>query len=213
MRITKVYTRTGDKGSTSLADGTRVPKSDARIETYGTVDELNSVIGLCLEGLSGGSFQIAEGVNLDSVLASIQHDLFNIGGDLATPVDKRFAGMVLVSDLEVGLLEKLMDAMSQELPPLKDFILPAGSALCAYLHLARTVCRRAERLVARLSEEVEINPSVLIYMNRLSDFFFVAARFAQFKQSVPEVTWSKAGGLARLASILKHPSNGSETEV
>jgi cob(I)alamin adenosyltransferase len=197
MRITRVYTRTGDDGTTGLADGTRLPKDDIRIEAYGTVDELNAVVGMVLDSLPAHANLNVKGLAVESLLQSIQHDLFNVGGDLATPVENRFQGMVLVSEREIRVLESLIDAMTAELPPLRDFILPAGSASCSALHLARTVCRRAERRAVHLAATCEINPFVIQYLNRLSDFFFVACRFVQLKQHLAEVVWSKQGGLAQ----------------
>lgn len=200
MRITRVYTRTGDDGTTGLADGSRLPKDDARIEAYGTVDELNAVVGMALDALPSGVDLNVKQQSFESLLQAIQHDLFNIGGDLATPIANRFEGMVLVSEREIGALEALMDAMSEDLPPLRDFILPAGSAACSALHLARTVCRRAERRAVHLAANSEINPFVLKYLNRLSDFLFVACRHVQRKQNLAEVVWLKQGGLAQLAN-------------
>jgi cob(I)alamin adenosyltransferase len=182
MRITRVYTRTGDDGTTGLADGTRLPKDDIRIEAYGTVDELNAVVGMVLDSLPAHANLNVKGLAVESLLQSIQHDLFNVGGDLATPVENRFQGMVLVSEREIRVLESLIDAMTAELPPLRDFILPAGSASCSALHLAASS---------------EINPFVIQYLNRLSDFFFVACRFVQLKQHLAEVVWRKQGGLAQ----------------
>lgn len=228
MRITKVYTRTGDKGTTSLADGSRVAKTDSRIEAYGTVDELNAVVGqsivlaavtagvrdTCL-GSSGArvatqatpSEKRLDAMTLAEILGLIQHDLFNIGADLATPFAQRFKGMVLVSDREPQALEHLMDLMSEGLPPLRDFVLPGGTALGASLHLARTVCRRAERRVVELAAHADINSHVLIYLNRLSDFFFVASRWVLAAQNQPEVTWSKHCGLGPLT-----PAQDKETK-
>jgi cob(I)alamin adenosyltransferase len=197
MRITRVYTRTGDDGTTGLADGTRLPKDDIRIEAYGTVDELNAVVGIVLDSLPTHANLNVKGLAVESLLQAIQHDLFNVGGDLATPVENRFQGMVLVSERETLVLESLIDVMTAELPPLRDFILPAGSASCSALHLARTVCRRAERRAVHLAASCEINPFVIKYLNRLSDFLFVACRFVQLKQHLAEVVWRKQGGLAQ----------------
>lgn len=198
MRITKVYTRTGDKGTTRLANGAEVHKSHPRICAYGTVDELNAVVGLCIEEVRhivGGADGPARLPRLLAELQAIQHDLFNIGGDLATPVESRFPQMVLVDETESTALERLMDEWNADLPPLKDFILPGGSQVSALFHLARTVCRRAERESVSLSAQETINPHAIIYLNRLSDYFFVAGRWVQASQDGGEVTWNKAGGL------------------
>ena len=202
MRITKVYTRTGDKGNTSLADGTLISKDDMRIEAFGTVDELNAVVGLCvdfLDNLKQDAFEpqfLNAKYFLGTILECIQQDLFNVGGDLATPVENRFAGMVFVSEREASALEHVIDQMNALLSPLKDFVLPAGSGVCAAFHLARTVCRRAERNTVRMSKTVSINEEIIKFLNRLSDFFFVASRYIQAALQKPEVIWKKSGGLA-----------------
>lgn len=206
MRITRVYTRTGDKGTTRLANGTEVHKSHPRICAYGTVDELNAVLGLCIEevGHISGLSQVNDSARrfsrLHAELQAIQHDLFNIGGDLATPVESRFPQMVLVGETESAALERLMDEWNADLQPLKDFILPGGSKVSALFHLARTVCRRAEREAVSLSAAETINSHAIIYLNRLSDYFFVTGRWVQASQSGEEVTWNKAGGLRHFVS-------------
>jgi cob(I)alamin adenosyltransferase len=169
----KIYTRTGDRGETSLFGGARVPKDDPRIEAYGTVDELNSFIGAARASWPSSP--------LDALLARIQYDLFDIGARLAAPGSDRFRG---ADAARIPELEQSIDAMESELPPLRNFILPGGCAAAAQLHVARTVCRRAERLVVALGEE----PSV-IYLNRLSDWLFVAARYANLKFGVDDVVW------------------------
>lgn len=199
MRITKVYTRTGDKGSTSLANGQRVEKFHPRLQAYGTVDELNAALGWCIAELDAIPDAHAWTERLILPLESVQHDLFNIGSDLATPVESRFPKMVLVSDQEPQVLENLMDALSEELPPLNEFVLPGGSRISAVFHLARTICRRAEREATQLAETTEINQFCLIYLNRLSDYLFVAGRFCQKQLALPEVTWNSGGGLAHFA--------------
>ena len=169
----KIYTRTGDHGQTSLFGGTRVAKHDARIEAYGTVDELNSFLGA------------VTGVD---ELPSIQSDLFEIGAHLASPGTSRFPG---VDPSRIEFLEKRIDAMESELAPLTTFILPGGSAAAAQLHIARTVCRRAERRVVALEDESDATRSTITYLNRLSDYLFVAARYANLKAGVSDVPWSK----------------------
>jgi len=174
----KIYTKTGDTGSTSLFGGARVPKSDARIDAYGTVDELNSFLGLARTSWPSGE--------MDALLAAIQADLFDIGAHLASPGTSRFPG---VDAARIEELERAIDAMDAELPPLRTFILPGGSIAAAHLHVARTICRRAERLVVGLGDESPATLSSIAYLNRLSDFLFVAARFANLRQGDKDVAW------------------------
>ena len=177
----KIYTKTGDKGDTSLFGGQRVPKDALRIEAYGTVDELNSVLGLAL----------SESTNLDirEILTSIQTRLFEVGADLATPrsVEKKQVRRVELRDVQQ--LEKIIDTLERELKPLKSFILPGGSGAASKLHFARTVCRRAERVVVRLSRNEDIGEAIIMYLNRLSDLLFVLARYTNSISKVPEVKW------------------------
>jgi len=168
----KIYTRTGDAGQTSLFGGARVPKNDARIEAYGTVDELSSFVGLARASWPGSP--------IDHHFAQIQSDLFAVGAHLASPGTSRFAG---VDPEHVAELERAIDSMDGELEPLRNFILPGGSATAAHLHVARAVCRRAERLV------VALHDSSVVYLNRLSDFLFVAARYANKQLGVADVPW------------------------
>jgi cob(I)alamin adenosyltransferase len=174
----KIYTRTGDTGETSLFGGARVPKSDPRIDAYGTVDELNAFIGVARATWSGSP--------IDGDLASIQSDLLDAGAQLASPGSTRFPG---VDPQRVAALERAIDAMERELPELKSFILPGGTLAAAHLHAARTICRRAERLVVALADEQTKN--TLVYLNRLSDYLFVAARYANKTSGVDDVIWSK----------------------
>ena len=169
----KIYTRTGDHGQTSLFGGTRVAKHDARIEAYGTVDELNSFLG-AVTGIEE--------------LPAIQSDLFEIGAHLASPGTSRFPG---VDAARIEALEQAIDAMERELTPLTTFILPGGSPAAAQLHIARTVCRRAERRVVALEDDSPATQSTIAYLNRLSDYLFVAARFANHLAGVADVPWSK----------------------
>jgi cob(I)alamin adenosyltransferase len=177
----KIYTRTGDRGQTSLFGGARVPKNDPRIEAYGTVDELNSHIG------AARATTLPREV--DETLHAVQMDLFEIGAHLASPGTSRFAG---VEPRAIAALETAIDAMERELAPLTSFILPAGAASAASLHVARTVCRRAERLVVALADESEATSSTIAYLNRLSDYLFVAARFANHRAGVADVPWQRA---------------------
>ena len=182
MRITKVYTRTGDKGTTKLVGGAEVGKDHPRIEAYGTVDELNAVLGMVR------SQELPP--RLDEELAHIQDDLFNVGTDLATPEASRWEGMHRVGDEEVERLEGWIDALNEDLEPLKEFILPGGGPAGSTLHLARTVCRRAERRVVDLHALTpEQTPGPLRYLNRLSDYFFVASRWVAKATDQPETLW------------------------
>ncbi|MGE0255269.1 MAG: cob(I)yrinic acid a,c-diamide adenosyltransferase [Alphaproteobacteria bacterium] len=168
IRLTRIYTRGGDKGETSLADGSRVPKHDLRVAAYGTVDEANATIGLARLHTAGDA---------DAMLARIQNDLFDLGADLSTPEDgRRGAGALRIAAAQVERLEREIDAMNERLAPLNSFVLPGGSAAAAWLHLARTVTRRAERLASELALDVAVNPAALQYVNRLSDHLFVLAR-------------------------------------
>jgi cob(I)alamin adenosyltransferase len=182
-RITRVYTRTGDDGTTGLGGGQRVPKDSIRIETYGTVDELSSEIGAA----------IAQGLHprLAEALARIQNELFNVGSDLCIlEEDKERMPVPVVEDRHVEALEGMMDDLSKELSPLENFILPGGSPGAAQLHVARTVCRRAERLAVSLSREEAIGPLVIRYLNRLSDTLFVMARYENLTRGIPDVLWN-----------------------
>jgi len=194
VRITRVYTRTGDKGETGLVGGKRVPKDSPRIEAYGTIDELNSIVGLARvfneEKLSEGEAYRF----LDSVLRQIEDELFDLGSELATPPDFFKEGMYRVSEREVKKLEQLMDECQKELEPLKSFVLPGGGKIGAYLHQCRTVCRRAEREILRLSRVEELNEWSLKYVNRLSDLFFVLSRWISKQTGEAEYLWQR--GLA-----------------
>jgi cob(I)alamin adenosyltransferase len=180
----KIYTRTGDAGETGLFGGGRVPKDDPRVAAYGDVDELNSILGLV---------RATEPVDLfQPVLESIQRDLFSIGGQLATPDPSRVAKALVKADLSaerVSEFERLMDQADNELPPLRAFVLPAGTAKAAALHLARTVCRRAERSVVRLDHDGKVPAIFIVYLNRLSDLLFTLARLANHRAGVADVTW------------------------
>jgi cob(I)alamin adenosyltransferase len=168
VRLTRIYTRGGDKGETSLGDGSRVAKQALRVEAYGTVDETNAAIGLARLHTAGDE---------DAMLGRIQNDLFDLGADLCTPEGgSRAAGALRIVAAQTGRLEAEIDAMNAELRPLDSFILPGGTPAAASLHLARTICRRAERLVCALAAEETVNPEVVKYLNRLSDHLFVLGR-------------------------------------
>ena len=180
----KIYTRTGDAGETGLFGGGRVAKDDIRVEAYGDVDELNAVIGMarCIEMMP----------RIDEVLVPIQRDLFAIGALLATPDRAKMASHLEKARIDEGRiaeLEHAIDDGEQELEPLRAFILPGGTPKAAALHVARTVCRRAERHVVRLQHEVELPPLAVIYLNRLSDLLFTLARLANRRAGAGEVTW------------------------
>jgi cob(I)alamin adenosyltransferase len=181
-RITKVYTRTGDDGTTGLGGGQRVAKDSLRIEAYGTVDELNSQVGVALA--AGLDAEVA------AALASTQNDLFHLGSDLCIlEEDKAKRPVPRIEARHVEALEALMDRLSAHLPALENFILPGGSAGAAALHVARSVCRRAERVLVALAREEAIGEHTVRYLNRLSDALFVLARYENRKRGVPDVLW------------------------
>jgi cob(I)alamin adenosyltransferase len=168
VQLTRIYTRGGDKGETSLGDGTRVPQQSLRVEAYGTVDEANAAIGLARLHVAGDD---------EAMLARIQNDLFDLGADLCTPEDgRRGAGALRIVATQVKRLETEIDAMNAALQPLTSFVLPGGTPAASYLHLARTVTRRAERLTCALAEAEKVNPEAVKYLNRLSDHLFVLGR-------------------------------------
>ncbi len=180
----KIYTKTGDQGTTGLFGGDRVDGGHRRIDAYGTVDEVNAVVGQARAALQS---EPAAGL-LDPILARIQGELFVLGADLATPVDARAAVPRMTEPLS-SALERDIDAMEADLTPLKNFILPGGTPCAALLHAARTVCRRAERLTVALSRETSVNAEAVVYLNRLSDFFFVAARWTNLQSGVEDLAW------------------------
>lgn len=191
VRITKVYTRAGDGGETSLVGGKRVPKDSPRIDAYGTIDELNSIVGLA-RVFNEESIDAGEGHQfLDEVLCRLQDELFDLGSELATPPEFFQPGMYRVGAEEIERLEKLIDRCQKDLEPLKSFILPGGGRVGAYLHQCRTVCRRAERETLRLSRREEINAGALKYLNRLSDLFFVLSRWIAKQTGEPEYLWQR----------------------
>ena len=179
VKLNKIYTRTGDKGDTGLVGGERRPKYDLRVDTYGTVDEANSVIGLARLHSNGAP---------DAMLARIQHDLFDLGADLSTPYGKGADKALRIIASQVTRLEKDIDQINAKLSPLTSFVLPGGSPLAAALHVSRTVVRRAERMACALATEEKINPVAIAYLNRLSDFLFVLARIAN-DNGAADVLW------------------------
>ncbi|MBI2461485.1 MAG: cob(I)yrinic acid a,c-diamide adenosyltransferase [Candidatus Rokubacteria bacterium] len=191
IRITRVYTRTGDKGLTALVGGKRVPKDSPRIAAYGTIDELNSVVGLARVF---NEERLAEGERhrwLDDVLRRIQDQLFDLGSELATPPEAVYEGMYRVGAAEVKGLEQLIDHCQKDLEPLKSFVLPGGGRIGAFLHQCRTVCRRAEREILALSRVEPIGEWPLKYVNRLSDLFFVLARWVGKHLGEKEYLWER----------------------
>ena len=182
MNLSKIYTRTGDAGKTSLVSGTRVDKDDVRVEAYGTVDELNSNIGVLLHSTKLDYPEIV------ALLRKAQNKLFNIGGYLANDKADKLYGL---KKEDVEELERMMDRMNEEVPPAQGFVLPGGSRLSATADRCRTITRRAERRVVTLAKVAPIDPLVLEYLNRLSDFFFVFARFNNIHNQVEEVFWDK----------------------
>ena len=183
VTLNKIYTRTGDKGTTALGNGDRVEKYSLRVSAYGTVDETNATVGLA---------RLHSKSDMDAALARIQNDLFDVGADLCRPDISKDAEAeyppLRINEAQVERLEAEIDAMNDKLEPLKSFILPGGTALSAQLHLCRTVSRRAERLASELAEGGDVNPNAVIYLNRLSDWFFVAGRVAN-ENGKTDVLW------------------------
>ena len=190
IRITKVYTRGGDDGDTALVGGKRIPKDDLRIEAYGTIDELNSTLGI-VRVLNEESLDSPARFQLDQTLKGLQNELFDLGSELATPADAHYEGMFRVSESDVGRLEALIDGCQKDLEPLSSFILPGGGKIAAYLHLCRTVCRRAERITLTLGRSEELGPWPLRYLNRLSDLFFVLSRWVTKQTGESEFLWER----------------------
>jgi cob(I)alamin adenosyltransferase len=185
--LNRIYTRTGDDGTTALGSGERRKKHDLRIAAYGTVDELNACLGIARLHTAGDA-------SVDAMLARIQNDLFDLGADLCTPEQSKGKGpggaRLTVTDAQVTRLEQEIDALNAELSPLRSFVLPGGTPAAAYLHLARTVCRRGERLMVELAEkpDEEVSAAALKYVNRLSDFLFVASRFLN-RKGADDILW------------------------
>lgn len=195
IRINRVYTRTGDKGSTRLVGGAKVEKDSPRIEAFGTVDELNSILGLARtfneQAIAAGGEAAEAHRKLDEILRGLQNELFDLGSELATPKGAEYPGMLVIGGAEVTALEKCIDRCQKDLAPLESFILPGGGPVAAFLHQARTVCRRAERRVLELMRVEEVEPGVLRYLNRLSDLLFVLARWIARHGGTPEYLWER----------------------
>ncbi len=177
----KIYTKTGDKGTTALYGGDKVSKNHPRLKAYGTIDELNSYLGLAIS--------FGKNDKLNNILSALQNDLFDLGGDLATPTEKKKLKINRIDDSYINVLEKIIDEIDSLLPELKVFILPGGSVVASHLQVARTICRRAERETVELSESFDINEKVVVYLNRLSDLLFVLARYANLTENISEPVW------------------------
>lgn len=197
IRINRVYTRGGDKGTTHLVGGAEVAKDSPRIEAFGTVDELNAILGLArtfneqvlASGATGAAGDSA--AELDRILKGLQNELFDLGSQLATPPGSEYPGMLVLGDAEVTALEKCIDRCQEDLKPLESFILPGGGTVAAFLHQARTVCRRAERRVIELAHVETIDPGAIRYLNRLSDLLFVLSRWVALHAGTPEYLWER----------------------
>jgi cob(I)alamin adenosyltransferase len=188
VRLNRIYTKTGDAGQTRLVGGQKVSKSSLRLEAYGTVDELMSCLGLARTALEAPDSPPAA-AELDRVLQRVQNELFNVGSDLATLPQDRHPQQPVIAERHVTALEQEIDAWNESLPELRSFILPGGGWVAAYLHLARTVCRRAERRVVELAAGEPVSPQVIPYLNRLSDALFVMSRHAARLYGQPEPLW------------------------
>lgn len=191
MRITKVYTKTGDAGKTRLAGGQQVWKDSLRVEAFGTIDEVNASVGVVRVINADMIDKHEQARQLEEELRWIQNKLFDVGSILATAPGQTFKNMPQVAGKDVTRLEKLIDRCQEDLEPLKEFILPGGGKVSGFLHQARTVCRRAERLCVRLSREEPINPTIVKFVNRLSDSLFVLARWVAKTQREPEFLWER----------------------
>ncbi|HLX38697.1 MAG TPA: cob(I)yrinic acid a,c-diamide adenosyltransferase [Candidatus Binataceae bacterium] len=192
IRLSRIYTRTGDKGTTALVGGKRVPKESGRLEAYGTIDELNSIVGIVRTYLLDYKDRLGDDyVWYAEMLRRIQNELFDVGSELATPPDGEYEGMHKMGEGEVKALEAEMDRMEKALEPLNSFTLPGGGVLNAFLHQARTVCRRAERVLWAVKREEEIADQVIIYVNRLSDHLFVQSRWIAKRLGEPEFLWDR----------------------
>jgi cob(I)alamin adenosyltransferase len=192
IRLTRIYTRTGDEGTTALVGGERVPKESGRLEAYGTVDELNAAVGIVRTYLP--NFRDRLGADFEwysEMLRRVQNELFDVGSELATPPEAEYDGMHRMSEGEVAQLEHEIDRMQEILEPLNSFTLPGGGVLNAFLHLARTVCRRGERICWALKRKEPVSDHVLIYLNRLSDHLFVQSRWIAKRLGEPEFLWDR----------------------
>ena len=183
----KIYTRTGDDGTTGLLGKSRVPKHDARVEAYGSVDELNSVLGV-VHALDAQHL-------FGELVPGLQASLFQVGAELATADPSMLAKLTRISDDDVVAIEREIDRLEADLPPLTRFVLPGGTTLAAVLHHARTVCRRAERRVTALAAQEDVGPRLVRWLNRVADLLFVMARWANFRAGIPDRTWAGGGSI------------------
>ena len=192
IRLSKIYTKIGDKGTTQLATGQCVSKSNGRMEAYGTVDELNAVVGMLRDTIQAANVSTVDCADIILMIAKIQNELFDVGGELSVPSEVlNTALQQVVQSTDIQRLEMEMDAFNERLPPLSNFVLPGGHIANSAAHLARTVCRRAERAVVRMSEEIAVRGEAKIYLNRLSDWFFVLSRELSRRHGVEEVIWAQ----------------------
>ena len=189
IALNRIYTKGGDKGETALAGGQRVPKDSVRIESYGTVDELNAFLGLACVTCGEQTANAGRLGKLGHILLRVQHELFNLGSQLSTLPKDLHPKQARITTIEIERLEHEIDEMNEELPVLRSFVLPGGTRLNAELHAARTICRRAERLTVALAREEQTPPEAVKYLNRLSDALFVWSRWASHVMGVPEVLW------------------------
>ncbi|HSP99436.1 MAG TPA: cob(I)yrinic acid a,c-diamide adenosyltransferase [Candidatus Dormibacteraeota bacterium] len=206
INITRVYTRTGDEGTTALVGGERVAKDARRVECYGELDELNAILGLA-RSLNAQAKPTPARRRLDDVLTRLQNELFDLGSELATPPEAEYEGMFKVTADDVRALERVMDECQKDLEPLRSFVLPGGGPVSAVLHHARTVCRRAERQIIRLAREQTIGAFVIPYVNRLSDLLFVLSRWIGKQNGEAEYLWERGlRNRARPAAARKKPA-------
>lgn len=188
VRLTKIYTRTGDRGTTRLVGGQEVSKDDLRIESYGVIDELNAILGVARTHSTDPSLG-----SVDAFLLRTQNRLFDLGSDLATRIEDRWEGMPLIGADDITALEGHIDAWNEDLEPLKSFVIPGNQPLAAQLHMARTVCRRAERRMVTLAQSEPLGDHVIPWVNRLSDAFFVLSRWVTLRAGCAETLWVPAG--------------------
>jgi cob(I)alamin adenosyltransferase len=215
IRINRVYTRTGDDGQTALVGGRRVAKDDPRIASYGDVDELNSVLGIVRASLAAPPYSDgphrAVAAQLDEVLAFIQQELFDLGSELATPPEDAYEGMKTMGPEQTERLEGFIDALAPDLTPLKSFVLPGGGSAGAGLHLARTVCRRAERVATALVRNGGASPWTSRYLNRLSDLFFVQSRWIATQTGHEETLWQHGLEAPKIKAASRVPSGDADS--
>jgi cob(I)alamin adenosyltransferase len=210
IRLNRIYTRTGDKGTTGLVGGKRVPKTSARLEAYGTVDELNSIVGIVRTFLP--EYRERFGADYEwyfEMLRRVQNELFDVGSELATPPEVEYEGMHRMGPGETAKLEEEMDRMERELEPLKTFVLPGGGVLNAYLHQARTVSRRAERVCWALADSEPVNEHLLAYLNRLADHLFVESRWVAKRLGDAEFLWDRGLRIEERRAAKKKTRSGS----